>query len=84
VTVVHVQSNSTSSSYITVSESDDPMMDPEDYKTGWRFYRYIYTKFRGGMPAPGGATGTVKHLPSNGTVALLKEVFEDLETKGVK
>ena len=56
-------------------------MSHEDRDDGWCFYRYVYSTFPRTGPEPG-RVGTVKHLPSNGLPALLKEIFEDLETKG--
>jgi hypothetical protein len=79
---VQIQENGGLTSYITVNDDGSGTMSNEDREAGWCFFRYIYTRYRDGMPIPGGVTGTVKHLPSNGTPALLKEIFENLETNG--
>lgn len=49
--------------------------DPDD----WCDYSYEYYR-----PEQGLIKGEVRHFRPNGAAALLKEIFEDIETKGGK
>lgn len=50
--------------------------------TEW--YRYSYEYLSVGEGAKGVINGEVKHFRPNGAAALMKEIFEDVETKGGK
>jgi len=63
---------------VNVYPLDTFEMDSEDYQAGWRMYSYTYIRFQPTREIH----GRVKHLESNGPPALLKEVFEDIETRG--
>lgn len=58
---------------------DDKFHPMPGVTSQWYEYTYEYYK-----PGEAIITGTVQHYHPNGAAALMKEIFEDIETKGGK
>jgi hypothetical protein len=48
-----------------------------NHTNGWHKYRYEYYRPDGGI-----IKGEIEHFRDNGAIALVKEICEDVETKG--